>query len=48
MYCVKADDFHIPSFWINEPLKPAAAAVDAETVAWDAGDINPHLWKGIS
>ena len=29
MYAVKAVDRHLPNFWINESLKPAAAAVDA-------------------
>ena len=27
MYVVKADDFHLPSFWMNESLKPTAAAM---------------------
>jgi hypothetical protein len=32
MYVVKAADFHLPSVWMNESLKPAFAAVDAAPI----------------
>jgi len=32
IYLVKADDFPLPSFWINKSLNPAEAAVEAAPI----------------